>query len=133
VKHRRNILHARTGGGGGFHKKCVGTRYTELVFLHLVGSVDHVPHSGVSGPRHSDALVILWWAHYGFHIKRAGRRYLELVFLHPVGSVSLVLHFSASRARNVDVLFFMHTWDRYGFDKNHAGTRYNKFVFFCIR
>jgi hypothetical protein len=32
----------------GFHKKCVGTRYAELMFLHQVGSTGHVMHSGVS-------------------------------------------------------------------------------------
>jgi hypothetical protein len=35
VKHRRTIFHARVGLGN-FHKKHVGTRYAERVFLHSV-------------------------------------------------------------------------------------------------
>jgi hypothetical protein len=33
----------------GFHKKCDGTPYAELVFLHLVVSAGHVVHSSASG------------------------------------------------------------------------------------
>jgi hypothetical protein len=28
----------------GFGKKCAGTHYAKLVFLHLVGSMGHVEH-----------------------------------------------------------------------------------------
>jgi hypothetical protein len=33
----------------GFHRKSVGTRYTELVFLHPMESVSHVEHSDAPG------------------------------------------------------------------------------------
>jgi hypothetical protein len=33
----------------GFHKKCVGTLYAALVFLHPVGSAGHVVLSSASG------------------------------------------------------------------------------------
>jgi hypothetical protein len=43
----------------GFDKKLVGTRYSELVFLHLVGSTSHVVHSVASGPPSVDALFFM--------------------------------------------------------------------------
>jgi hypothetical protein len=43
----------------GFHKKHVGTRYTEHVFLHLVQSVGHIVHFGASRVRNIDALFFL--------------------------------------------------------------------------
>jgi hypothetical protein len=36
-------------GGLKFDKMFVGSRYTELVFLHLVGYVDHEVQSSASG------------------------------------------------------------------------------------
>jgi hypothetical protein len=34
----------------GFDKKCVGTHYTKVGFLHPVGSTGYVVHYGTSGP-----------------------------------------------------------------------------------
>jgi hypothetical protein len=39
-----------------FQKLHDGTRYTELAFLHAVGSVGHVGHSDAFGPLNVDAL-----------------------------------------------------------------------------
>jgi hypothetical protein len=33
----------------GFHKMCDRTRYAKLVFLHPMGSTDHVVHSEAFG------------------------------------------------------------------------------------
>jgi hypothetical protein len=77
-------------------------------FLHSMGSVSHVVHSGAPGAQNVDALhFMLGWARCGFLKKHAGTCVTELVFLHPVGSVCHVVHFSASRVRNIDTLYFM--------------------------
>jgi hypothetical protein len=76
-----------------FYKKCIGTRYAELVFLHPVGSAGHIVHSGASGAQNIDALFFkLGGNRYGLHKKRPGTRYAAPVFLHPVGSVGHVVH-----------------------------------------
>jgi hypothetical protein len=54
----------------GFDKKRAGTRYAELVFLHPVGSVGHVVHSGAFGALNVDALFfMLVWDQYEFDKK----------------------------------------------------------------
>jgi hypothetical protein len=39
----------------GFDKKCARTHYAKLLFLHQVGSMGHVVHSGASRVRNGDA------------------------------------------------------------------------------
>jgi hypothetical protein len=51
-----------------FHKKSVGVRYAELVFLHLVGSAGHVLYSNASRPRNIDVLFFMFgWDWCIFH------------------------------------------------------------------
>jgi hypothetical protein len=57
----------------GLHKKRVRTHYAELVFLHLVGLVGHILHSGASEARNVDTLfLILGWDKCCFYKKCAG-------------------------------------------------------------
>jgi hypothetical protein len=72
------LMHYFSCSGGlgvaqcNFRKKCPGTHYAQLVFLHLVGSAGHVVHSGASGPLNIDALFFkLRWAWCSFHKKCA--------------------------------------------------------------
>jgi hypothetical protein len=48
VKCQRTFFHARVGPIQ-IRQKCTGTRYVELMFLHLVESAGHVVHSDASG------------------------------------------------------------------------------------
>jgi hypothetical protein len=94
----------------GFNKKCVRTRYGELVLFHPVGSAGHVVLFGTPGAQNINSLFfMLGW---GFHKKCVTIGYDKLVFLHPVGSAGDVVHSCASRARNIDILFSMLGWDR---------------------
>jgi hypothetical protein len=62
----------------GFHKKRAGTRYDELVFLHLMGFAGHMLHSAVQNINR--LFFMLDWDQHGFHKKHAEIRYVELVF-----------------------------------------------------
>jgi hypothetical protein len=83
----------------GLTKKRFRTRYAQLVFSHLLGSVGHVVLFGASEVRNVDALFfMLQWDRYGFDKKCFGTRDAKLVFLHPVGSAGHVVHSGASGA-----------------------------------
>jgi hypothetical protein len=58
VKHDRTIFVLRLDHYI-FDKKLVGACYTELVFLHPVGSVGHVGYSGGSRAQNVDALFLM--------------------------------------------------------------------------
>jgi hypothetical protein len=99
VKHRCTIVHALVGAllfmlrwdWYAFDKKRVETRYTELVFLHPMGSNGHVVHFGMSGARNGDALFfMLEWDRYGFHKKCNGTCYAEYVLFMQCIPVHLV-------------------------------------------
>jgi hypothetical protein len=70
-----------------FHQKRTRTRYTKLVFLHPVGSVNHIEHSAASGPQNVNLVFFkLGRDWYRSDKKCTGTHYDEFVFLHPVGS-----------------------------------------------
>jgi hypothetical protein len=118
-----------------YDKKRGGTRYAELVFLHLVGAAGHVVHSGAYGAPNVYALFfMLGCDRYGFDKKCVGTRYAELVFLHPLGSTGLVVHYYVSVAQNANALLFMLRWDRNGFasSRKSMSGHVTRILCFCI-
>jgi hypothetical protein len=96
MKHRRSIFHALVGPVW-IPQKHARTCHTDHVFLHPVGSVGHLVHSGTFGARNIAAqFLMLGWDLYGFHKKHVRTSYTEFIFLHPVGCVGQVLHSGAS-------------------------------------
>jgi hypothetical protein len=76
----------------GYHKKRIGTCYTELVFMHLVRSVGHVVCSGRSEVRNVNTLFfMLVWTQSRSHKKCMETCYSEQMFLHLVRSVGHVV------------------------------------------
>jgi hypothetical protein len=109
-------------GQCGFQKKCTGTRYPELVFLHPVGSAGNVVHSCSSKPWNVDTKkFMLRWAQCFFQEKHARTSYTKVMFLHLVESAGHIVHFGASRSQNVQ--------DMWGLHKKCTGTLYTKLVF----
>jgi hypothetical protein len=65
-----------------FHKKHARTRYAKIMFLHPVGSVGHVVHSGAFGLQNIDTLfVMLGWDRYRFNKNASGHVMPYLCFL----------------------------------------------------
>jgi hypothetical protein len=85
MKCRNTIFHTRVGQLRIPQKKCVGTRYTEHVPLHHVGSAGHVVHFGASRALNVEAPFSCSGGTGTDSTKKSiGTHYAKLVLLHPV-------------------------------------------------
>jgi hypothetical protein len=100
------------------------------VFLHPMGSMGHVVHSGAFGARNIDTLLfMLRWDRYGFDRKSVETRYAALVFLYPVGHTGHVVH-SGAPERETSMHYFSCSGGTAAFSiKKHDGTHYVELVF----
>jgi hypothetical protein len=111
-------------------KKCAGIRYAKLVFLHSMGSVGEVVHSGASGARNVDGLFfMLRWDRYRYDKKRASDILCRTCVFASGGFFGSRSAFWCVRGANVNTLMFKLGWDRYECDKKCAGTHYAEIVF----
>jgi hypothetical protein len=60
VKYRHTIFYVQVGPCGS-HKNYVGTRYAELVFLHLMRSVVHIVYFVASQGVESRRIIFYAW------------------------------------------------------------------------
>jgi hypothetical protein len=72
------------------------------MFLHPLGSVGHILHSGASGAQNVNIVFfILVWAQCGFDKKHDETRYSEPMFFNLVGSTVHIVHSRASGCKTL--------------------------------
>jgi hypothetical protein len=112
-----------------FQKKCTGTHYSELVFLHPLGSVGHIVHSGASGPQNIDAPFLCLGGTSTDSIKSAlGHVMLNLCFSIWWDLWSRSAFWCVRGVKRRRTIFHDQV-GRYGFHKKCIETRYSELVF----
>jgi hypothetical protein len=134
----------------GFHKKCDGTRYAKLVFLHPVQIPEKArwdtlhrtcifESSGIYRSRSAfiasgRTIFHAWVGPVWIPETKRGDMLCQNCVLHSVGSASHVVPSVAFGALNVDPLLLMLRWDEHGFHKKRIGGICGSFsAFYCVR